>query len=372
MTMITRYIFFEYFRVFLLTSISLALVVFSIDTLETMRSIYKYDPSFTSAITYFLFRLPKMVFELMPLSVLLSSLITFGGLSKNNEITAFKSAGVSIYRLATPILIFGFVLSLFAVYMTGGLVPTLLKRSQYIRIVEIDKRQPPGSFVQNKSWLHLDNRRLIYVNLVSVDQKRLQGVHLYTLDDDFTLIEDHEADELIYEGDLEDGITDAQRKGRWVFLNGVHRRFFPDGTTEVTPFERKRIKLNKQPKDFQNVAIKTSQSTAAELRHYIQRLKDDGFDATRYQVDLRAKEALSFANMIMILLGIPFALKDSRSAGIAWGVAISLGVALLYWIVFSMGLSLGRLMIFPPWIAAWSANFLFMIIGAYLFLNIRQ
>ncbi len=141
---------------------------------------------------------------------------------------------------------------------------------------------------------------------------------------------------------------------------------------KMTSFERKEIDLNKQPEDFQSVALKTDQSTAAELQSYIQRLSDEGFDPTRYEVDLRAKEALAFANMIMILLGIPFALKDSRSAGIAWGVAISLGVALLYWIIFSMGLSLGRLMIFPPWMAAWSANFLFLIIGAYLFLNIRQ
>lgn len=372
MMMITRYIFFEYFRVFLLTAISLALVVFSIDTLETMRSIYKYNPSFASAATYFLFRLPKMFFELMPLSVLLSSLITFGGLSKNNEITAFKSAGISIYRLATPVLIFGFTLSLFTVHMTGGLVPTLLKRSQHIRIVDIDKRQPPGNFVQNKSWLHLDKHRLIYVNLVSENQQRLQGVHLYTLDEGFSLAEDNEAAELVYEAGTEVSIDGAKGKGQWVLLNGVHRRFFPDGSLKATPFKRKPIELNKRPEDFQTVALKTDQSTTAELQHYIQRLESDGFDATRYQVDLRAKEALSFANVIMILLGIPFALKDSRSGGIAWGVAISLGVALLYWIVFSMGLSLGRLMIFPPWMAAWSANFLFLIIGAYLFLNIRQ
>lgn len=356
----------------MLTAISLALVVFSIDTLETMRSIYKYNPSFASAATYFLFRLPKMFFELMPLSVLLSSLITFGGLSKNNEITAFKSTGISIYRLAVPVLIFGFVLSLFAFYMTGGLVPTLLKRSQYIRIVEIDKRPLPGNFVQNKSWLHLDKHRLIYVNLVSEDQKHLQGVHLYTLDEGFSLAEDDEAAELVYETHPENSTADTHGKGQWVLLNGVHRRFFPDGTMKISPFERKPIELNKQPEDFQNVALKTDEATAAELQHYIQRLSSDGFDATRYQVALRAKEALSFANMIMVLLGIPFALKDSRSAGIAWGVAISLGVALFYWIVFSMGLSLGRLMIFPPWLAAWSANFLFMIIGSYLFLNIRQ
>ncbi len=367
MTMIIRYIFCEYFKVFLLTAISLALVVFSIDTLETMRTIYKYHPTFASATTYFLFRLPKMFFELMPLSVLLSSLITFGGLSKNNEITAFKSAGISIYRLATPILIFGFVLSLFAFYMTGGLVPALLKRSRHVRIVDIEKRQPPGNFVHNKSWLHLDNRRLIYVDLVSENKQRMQGVHLYTLDDHFSLSDDNEAAELVYEF-----TSESDEQGQWVLLNGVHRRFFPDGTMKATSFERKPIELNKQPEDFQNVALKTDQSTAAELQHYIQRLSDDGFNATRYQVDLRAKEALSFANMIMILLGIPFALKDSRSAGIAWGVAISLGVALFYWIVFSMGLSLGRLMIFPPWMAAWSANFLFLIIGAYLFLNIRQ
>ncbi|MFQ5780043.1 MAG: LptF/LptG family permease, partial [Nitrospiria bacterium] len=123
---------------------------------------------------------------------------------------------------------------------------------------------------------------------------------------------------------------------------------------------------------FQRVAVKPKRMTYQKLRSYINQLKTDGFDATRYQVDLRAKEAFPFVNFMMILLGVPFALKDSRSAGLARGVVVSLGVAFFYWLVFSVTISLGHIGALPPWLAAWSANLLLLTIGIYLVLNIRQ
>jgi lipopolysaccharide export system permease protein len=140
----------------------------------------------------------------------------------------------------------------------------------------------------------------------------------------------------------------------------------------VDTFDREIIILNKKPEDFQQIAVKSSEMTATNLRSYINQLTSDGFDSTRYQVDLRAKEAFPFVNFMMILLGIPFALKDNRSAGLARGITISLCIAFFYWLVFSVTVSLGHIGALPPWLAAWSANILLLIIGSYLFLSIRQ
>ncbi|MBN4054250.1 LPS export ABC transporter permease LptG [Nitrospira defluvii] len=360
MLLISRYIFNEYFKVFLATAAALVLVIFSIDFLEMIRHFYQFQPSFYYLASYFLLRIPKIFFEMMPLAVLLSTLITFGTLSKHNEITAFKSAGISVSRLALPLFVFGIVVSFISFYLGRTLIPKAYKAASSIRTVQIEKRKPSGGFVQNKTWLNLDHRRLIYVELITPDKTRMEGIHLYTLDRTFSLVEEDEAKALVYEG------------GEWVLLEGVNRTFFKDGNFKVTPFERKKIALKKVPEDFQRVRLKVKETTHRELQQYIQQLSDDGLNPVRYQVDLRGKEALSFANFIMVFLGIPFALKNSRSAGITWGVVISLGVALFYWLVFSVSLSLGRLMIFPPWLAAWSANILLSIIGAYLFLSVRQ
>ena len=48
---------------------------------------------------------PEMIYEQLPISILVGVLISLGVLSKQNEITAFKACGVSLYRLAAPILV---------------------------------------------------------------------------------------------------------------------------------------------------------------------------------------------------------------------------------------------------------------------------
>jgi hypothetical protein len=55
--------------------------------------------------TYLFFLTPKLIYELLPVSVLVAVLATFGMMSKQNEVTAFKACGVSLFRLAVPILV---------------------------------------------------------------------------------------------------------------------------------------------------------------------------------------------------------------------------------------------------------------------------
>lgn len=360
MSMMTRYMVKEFLRIFFVTATALAFVVFSIDFLEKIKNLYQYDTELQWLVKYFLFRFPRIFMEMLPLSLLMSTLLTFGGLAKNNEITAFKSAGVSVFRLTTPLLLLAAFISLFSYFLVGGVVPTLYKESKRIKYIQIEGKQPAGGFVENKIWMHLDSRRLMYAQVVSADKALMEGVVLYTLGDDYLVREEVEAAALIYED------------GNWILVNGLKRIFLPGGAVEFKAFEREPIAIDRKPRDFQQLRIKTNEMTYKALSEYIVQLKAAGFDPTRYAVDLHAKQALPFVNFIMVLLGVPFALKDSRSSGIAWGIAFSLGVALFYWLVYSMTLSLGRLQVLPPWLAGWSANILLLMVGSYLFLRVRQ
>lgn len=358
--MITRYMLQEFLRIFAVTMTALALLVFSIDFLEKIKGLYQYDTELQWLLKYFLFRFPRIFMEMLPLSLLMATLLTFGGLAKNNEITAFKSAGVSVFRLTSPLLILAAFISIISYGLAGGLVPTLYKESKRIKHIQIEGKQPRGGFVQNKIWMRLDSRRLMYAQVVSADKALMQGVVLYTLSEDYLVAEEVEAAELVYED------------GAWFLQEGVRRIFLSGGEVQFETIMRERIEIDRKPEDFRQASIKTNEMTYAGLAAYITQLKSGSFDTTRYAVDLHAKQALPFVNFIMVLLGVPFALKDSRSSGIAWGIAFSLGVALFYWLVYSMTLSLGRLGILPPWLAGWSANILLLMVGSYLFLRVRQ
>jgi len=358
--MITRYILKCFLKTFSLTLGALVLIQMSVEFLQKISILYKYHPGFYLLFSYFILRVPNIVFDLMPLAILLSTLLTFGTLAKSNEITAFKSSGVSIFHLAAPVLLFGLLSSALSCYLVGGIVPSLTKKSARIRKLQIEKKKHFGRFVQNRAWLRLDKRRLMFVQTISSDKKHLKGVHLYKLGADFSMETETEAAELVYE------------EKSWVLLKGSKRRFLPGGSLQFSTFERENLPITQSPEDFQEVSIRMKEMSYRGYRDYIRQLQRMGLEASRWQVDLRSKQALPFASFLMVLLGIPFALKDSRSAGLARGIAISLSIALSYWLVFSVTLSLGRLGVLPPWLAAWSANILFLLLGAALFLKIRQ
>ena len=360
MSIITRYILKEYLKIFLITLAALLLVHLTIDFLERLKRFAEHEAQVIWIVRYFLYRLPKMIFDIAPLAILLSTLLTLGGFSKNNEIIALKSSGVSILRIATPILVFGAVTSCLFFVLNGSVVPSTFKRAKMIQDVHIEKKNEGRDFVQNKVWLRLDSRTIFNIELIDPDKKSMHGINIYALGNDFSFPEEMEAESLVYEN------------GEWILLNGVDRKFLKDGGMKVEPFERRPIRLNKKPDDFKQAAPDPQEMTYRKLESYIAQLSADGFNSTRYQVDLRGKQAIPFVNFMMVLLGIPFALKDNRSAGIARGVFISLVMALFYYLVSATTLSLGRVMLFPPWLAGWSANILLMIIGVYFFLNIRQ
>ncbi|TAK04350.1 MAG: LPS export ABC transporter permease LptG [Candidatus Manganitrophaceae bacterium] len=360
MSIISRYILKEYLKFFSVVLSILSLVYLTIEFLEKIRKFSERDAEILFVVQYFLFKIPKIIFDVAPLAVLIATFLTLGMFSRNNEIIAFKSSGVSLLKLTAPLLLFGIFLSSALFFLNGTLVPSTYKKAKMIQEIKIEKKNDDGRLVQNKMWLRLDSRTLFNIELVEPNRQKMFGVNIYYLGSDFSLPESIEAEGLTY------------KDGSWILSKGVHRTFQPDGTVQIKRFDEERIGINKKPDDFKQAVAEPEEMTYRRLRAYIDRLSGDGFDATRYRVDLLAKQAFPFVNFMMVLVGIPFALQDRRSAKVARGAALSLGLALCYWLVFSVTLTLGRINVLPPWIAAWGANLLFLGIGSYLFLNIRH
>lgn len=88
----------------------------------------------------------------MPLAVLLSSLIAYGNLGEHFELTAVKSAGISLTRTLLPIFFFVFLLTGVAFYVNNNLVPKAALEA-YSLLYDIKQKKPAldlreGSFYQ--------------------------------------------------------------------------------------------------------------------------------------------------------------------------------------------------------------------------------
>ncbi|MDR1702990.1 MAG: LptF/LptG family permease, partial [Sporomusaceae bacterium] len=105
----------------------------------------QYGASFSAITKLFFYSLPSIIVLTFPMSMLLSSLMAFGRLSASGEITAMKSGGISFYRLALPVFIAAFILSLITVVINEKVVPAANSGYQHTLRVEIMKNFQPQS-----------------------------------------------------------------------------------------------------------------------------------------------------------------------------------------------------------------------------------
>ena len=103
-----------------------------------------------------------------------------------------------------------------------------------------------------------------------------------------------------------------------------------------------------------------------------EKLEREGYDATRQRVDMHSRLAVPFTCLIMGFLGIPFALQRGRNSNIALGVGLSLGIGVIYFIIQSLVMAFGYSNAMPPLFAAWTANFIFLLLGVWLLLNVQE
>ena len=109
--------------------------------------------------------------------------------------------------------------------------------------------------------------------------------------------------------------------------------------------------------------------SVAELNHLADKLQKEGYDPKSYQVEIEMRYAKAAIPLIMVLLGIPFALQRGRNASFSFGVVVSLVIFAIYFILYAIFAVFGAIAILPPLVAAWAANVLMVLIGSWLFLR---
>jgi len=132
------------------------------------------------------------------------------------------------------------------------------------------------------------------------------------------------------------------------------------------------LSLPETPSDFQIAEKNPNEMNFRQLREYVQKIERDGYDARKYRTAMHGAISFPFTVIIMACLGIPLALRSERGAGLARGIGYSIFISFIYLVVYSFMLELGKGGSFPPFLAAWLANFIFAMVGVYLLLSVRH
>ncbi len=345
-----------------MTLLCLGIFVFIFLLVDVMEKLHDFNEAGVAPyliVWYFIYTLPMVIKQMIPVAILMGTQLTFGFFSKNNQLIAFKSSGINMVRLSFPIILLASASTVFLLILGEVVVPFSQGRAQAIWNYQVKKIEPRAVLLQEKIWYKGDQAIYSFHNFNFKNQSA-DGSTLYFFDSRFNLRSRIDAENVNW------------KNGVWIFRNGLSQFFQPDGSYSSEPFTEKTIHLPESPEDFRYQEKSSEEMTYPELKANILKIQREGYDATRYIVEKQVRLSFPVVCLIMAIFGISLALRKEKGIGIAQGIVGSLLVAFIYWIVFAFSRSLGLNGIFPPLWAAWSSNILFLFIGGYLLLNIRQ
>jgi LPS export ABC transporter permease LptG/LPS export ABC transporter permease LptF len=331
---------------------------------ELLGDIVKNKTAMSTVFTYHLFLTPKLIYESAPVSVLVAVLVTFGVLTKHNEVTAMKACGVSLYRLSVPVLISSFLLSAALFGFEESYVP------EANRIQDALRNQIKGRPVQTylrpeRRWIFgMNSARIYYYKYLDPVEHVMLDINVYDLDPgSFQLRRHISAERGRWEPSLD----------TWVLQNGWSRDLAGGRTATYTNFAgqtRTFADLSEPPTWFLKEMKQDQQMNFAELDSYIRELDRSGFDTTRLRVQFHKKFSVPLFALIMALIAVPFAFLTGHRGAMA-GVGVSIGIGVAYWAVSQVFEQVGNLSQLPAAMAAWAPGALFSLLGMYLFTRMR-
>jgi lipopolysaccharide export system permease protein len=332
-----------------------------IDLMENLDDFLDNNVANPIIIQYYIAFLPEIIKLRTPVAVLLASLFTTGKLASNNELTAMKAGGMSIYRYMFPLVTVAFVVSLLSVYFNGWIVPYANQHKFAIERRYLNKNLETSA--RTNIYLQDGKRRIVYI--AYVDRASGNGTR--------ASIQEFSDTSLISISQRWDGLQFSwdSTQQKWTMRIGQHRVISHNGE-QLTAFDSYTFNdLSFSPKDIIKKVEKPEEMNYTELREFITRQQSSGNDVARWMVDYHGKVSFPFASVIVVLFGIPFSF-GKRKGGIAIQVGISAAVVFIYMVFMKISNVFGYNGDLNPLLTAWLANIIFFTAGVVNILRVNK
>src|ERR1051325_6012039 len=181
-----RYLVRAFLRVFFISLICSSSLFLILDCFNRLGSFLDAGASLSQIIRYFIYTTPLSISRVIGFATLFSTLFSLGTLARTQELTAMRSNGLSIQRIALPILMVSLLICLLTFFWNEGLVPIFAHRASMIYKVEIRNRQQQSLFGTSDIWIRGEGS-FINVDRFDVNSRALEGVTVLQINRDFSL-----------------------------------------------------------------------------------------------------------------------------------------------------------------------------------------
>jgi LPS export ABC transporter permease LptG len=346
-----------YLRVVALAFLALVGLFYISTFIDASDKLFKGTANGTMVMSLLVYRTPQFIYFVIPIAALLSVLVTFGLLSRTSELTVMKACGISLYRVALPIV----ALSLLFSAALFALDQEILARANR-RATALDDQirgRPPKTFNPlNRRWMIGHDGSIYHYGYFDPRHDVLTSLTVFRLvPGTWSLASQTHA-------------ATAEFRSGWTGVNGWTQEFTaPPSAPKWRPFTREPLALD-SPEYFKTEDTDADLMTAAQLRRSVRELAATGANVVSQEVDLQRKLAFPFVTFVMTLLAVPFGVSTGRR-GTLYGIGLGIVLALSYWFVMSVFVAVGKAGLLPPVLAAWTPNIIVSAAALYLLLTAK-
>ncbi len=297
---------------------------------------------------YFLY-IPQMVVVVTPISLLLAIFYSLGRLCRNREILALRASGLSLMRIGRPLFIVGMVCAVTVFFINEHFVTQTYAGTQKF-ISKIKGKNVQPRTIEHRYFSY--DGGTLYFDRYDVKRRQMHGLYWY------------------YPGSKERQkikiLADSGQwiGGEWWLFNA--KIIYHDNRPSPLHSRRRMYNWKFKPED---VAIEkeVKEMTFNELWHHLRHNRSLGMEERKkMKLQLNYKVAFPLLNLIVVLISLPLCLRTKASESMFIGLGVSLLLSFSYYGLFTFAVALGDKGIVAPWLAIWSPNLVFLVLGGIL------
>ncbi|MCK5520938.1 LPS export ABC transporter permease LptG [bacterium] len=358
MSRLDRYLLAKFISLYLFIILVFIAIFFIVDVVEHIDNFIDNGMSMKSIAFYYLYTLPFFIHIALPMSALLAVVFHFGLLNKRSELTAMKSAGISLYRIVAPFLLAGIVLSIISFIFEDRVVVPANQILSEFKKENMQRRRYKKQYLIKDLDINIKNESILHIDEYNTESRKGKGVGIQILADS-ELRERYDAKKIVWKNE------------QWVLYDGQSRKF--SNKIEVySTFDSLHFQWDIQPEDLEKRKVSPENMSFAQLIHFVERLSESGLETRKWKVKLWFKTAMNFTVFIVILFGIPLVSYQSRSGNFASGVGLSIFIIFIYTTALKFGETLGYGGQLSPFLSVWIPNFIFFSMGIILLLRVQK
>ena len=361
MKLLYRYLLKEFLKPLVFSTAAFGCLVLISEFFRELSFYLENKTSFIVVARLMALNLPWWTIQVLPVSVLLAVLFSLSQLAQHGEITAIKAAGINMWKVIILFLICGLGIGIADTGLRELVIPRTVKAAEKLKNEKIHNEKSTVQYEFRNLVVSVPHNGRMTVGYLNVREMIIRSIVTDYFDRDFNLVRQVVADEAIWQ----------PKKRTWHMHNGVVRLFDSAGWKEDY-FSNRDLNVSIKPSDFIIKRLRPEQMDTREFKKYIRHFATLGIPSDKEQIQFHQRYASAFSHMVVMMIGIPFALGLGSRRGKIVSFSFALIFAFIYWGLQAVGQSLGENHFISPITAAWLGNIIFGVFGVYMLSGVKK